>query len=280
MEYDATANTDDGSCTTLIVEGCTEPGADNYNAAANSDDGSCIISGCTDPAFEEYNPDANNDDGSCSTAAFCSPVEMDGVTYGAVEIGDQCWTTTNLRTTVYADGTPIPNVTDDNEWTTTSTGGQSVYLNDGCTNPTNANCLLWYGRLYNHHAVTNAAGLCPTGWHVPTDADWTELTDFVASEGYTGNEGTALKGTESYHWHNGQGNGTDIYGFTAVGQGYRKPDGSWSFTGAQFGMMWSSTPNGTSAWSRIFRYNWTHIVRAPQPPNQGNYVRCIKDALD
>ena len=71
LEYNAAANTDDGSCATLVVEGCTDPAYTEYNAAANTDDGSCatlVVEGCTDPAYTEYNAAANTDDGSCSTA--------------------------------------------------------------------------------------------------------------------------------------------------------------------------------------------------------------------
>ena len=342
MEYDATANTDDGSCSTLIVEGCTDPAADNYdptantddgsciitgctdpaadnyNAAANTDDGSCVITGCTDPAFEEYNPDANTDDGSCSTAAYCSPVEMDGVTYDVVEIDDQCWFTFNLRSSVYADGTPIPYVgwepsapggmmtagtAGDLAWANDTEGGRCINLHnnvssDGswynsldsdwdCPNYADTNLpqfccqMCAYGALYNHHAVTNPSGLCPTDWHVPTDADWTQLTDYVASQGYAGNEGSALKGTASAHWHNGQQIATDAFGLAITGQSYRKEDGQFSFQGAQFGLYWSSTPaTSGNGWTRIFNWSWTHIVRAPQPENRGLYVRCIKDAQD
>ena len=342
QEYDATANTDDGSCSTLIVEGCTDPAADNYdpaantddgsciitgctdsnadnyNAAANTDDGSCIVTGCMDPAFEEYNPDANTDDGSCSTPAYCSPVDMDGVTYDVVEIDDQCWFTFNLRSSVYADGTPIPYVgwepsgpggvlsegtAGDIEWANDTEGGQCVNLHnnvssDGswysstnpdfsCDNYEDTNlpqfcCTMCaYGRLYNHHAVTHPSGLCPTDWHVPTDADWTQLTDYVASQGHAGNEGTALKGTDDAHWHNGDQIATDAFGLAITGQSYRKEDGAFSLSGAQFGYYWRSTPDGNgNGWVRLFRWNSPIILRIPQSENKGLYVRCIKDAQD
>ena len=243
---------------------------------------------------------------------------MDGVTYDVVEIDDQYWFTFNLRSSVYADGTPIPYVgwepsgpggtwsagtAGDLAWANDTQGGQCVNLHvdvssDGswysasnpdfaCENYEDTNlpqfcCTMCaYGRLYNHHAVTHPSGLCPTGWHVPTDADWTQLTDYVASQGYAGNEGTALKGTDSAHWHNGQGNGTDAFGLAITGQSYRKVDGQFSNQGAQFGMYWSSTPaTSGNGWTRIFNWQWAHIVRAPQPENNGLYVRCIKDAQD
>jgi len=252
---------------------------------------------------------------------------MDGVTYDVVEIDDQCWFTFNLRTTVYADGTPIPYVgwepvdqsdqsisnegtAGDLEWANDTEGGRSFYLHqnvnsDGswdppgyladpdwnCPNYGDTNlpqfCCLGcaYGAQYNFHAVTNPSGLCPTGWHVPTDADWTQLTDYVASQGYAGNEGTALKGTGSAHWLNGAQIATDAFGLAITGMNSRNPNGQFTLQTAQFGYYWSSTPTLNHAgepagWARIFRDVWTHILRVPPPVNAGHYVRCIKDAQD
>jgi hypothetical protein len=71
-EYDASANTDDGSCATLAVNGCTDPTAFNYDASANTDDGSCeaVVNGCTDPTALNYEASANTDDGSCIVLAI------------------------------------------------------------------------------------------------------------------------------------------------------------------------------------------------------------------
>ena len=70
-----------------------------------------------------------------------------------------------------------------------------------------------YGRLYNWYAVDDARSLCPSGWHVPTDGEWTDLENHISSQGFSGTEGTALKST--YGWYNG-GNGTDDFGFSAL----------------------------------------------------------------
>ena len=112
---------------------------------------------------------ADNDALSCYAG-----VEMDGYRYYGVPIGDQCWFAENLRTTVYADGTSIPEVTDNTEWAGLSSDARCVYDNDAST-------MHVYGKLYNWYAVDDARGLCPTGWHVPTDADWTDLEDYITS---------------------------------------------------------------------------------------------------
>ena len=108
---------------------------------------------------------------------------MDGHSYGVVEIGDQCWFAENLRTTVYADGSAIPEETDNTAWAGLSTGARCDYDND-------ASNVATYGRLYNWYAATDAAELCPTGWHVPTDDEWTALETYLGANGHSGTEGT------------------------------------------------------------------------------------------
>ncbi|MCH1574902.1 MAG: fibrobacter succinogenes major paralogous domain-containing protein, partial [Flavobacteriales bacterium] len=193
-----------------IVPGCMDADYLQYDPEATVDDGSCstlVVEGCTDPANTEYDASANTDDGSCSTvASTCVSPSMDGYSYGAVEIGDQCWFSENLRTTVYADGTAIPEVTDGTAWSGLSTGARCDYGND-------ASNVATYGRLYNWYSATVAAGLCPTGWHVPTDDEWTALVTYLGANGHSGAEGTALKSTSGW---SGSGNGTDDFGFSAL----------------------------------------------------------------
>ena len=285
IQYDPTANIDNGSCTTPIVEGCTDPAADNYDASANIEDGSCIYYGCTDPAYLEYDAAANTDDGSCATvASTCAEVEMDGHTYAVVEIGDQCWFAENLRTTTYADGTMIPAGLTDGEWTTTTAGATAVYGEGSSTcenfSPDIDACnealsLVEYGRLYNWYAVDDARGLCPAGWHVPTDGEWTNLKNYVTSQGFSETEGAALKSTSG--WYD-NGNGTDDFGFSALPGGYRNgPGGEFDFSG-YFGRWWSSSPEGSSAWFRTLNYYNSGIGRPFYNPRFGLSVRCIRDA--
>ena len=131
--------------------------------------------------------------------------------YATVLIGDQCWFAENLRTTVYADGSAILEVTDNTAWSGLNTGARCDYDND-------ASNVATYGRLYNWYAVDDARSLCPVGWHVPTDGEWTDLENHIRSQGFNGTEGTALKST--YGWYNG-GNGTDDFGFSALPGGFR-----------------------------------------------------------
>ena len=255
-----------------MVYGCTDPAYTEYNAAANTDNGSCstaVVEGCTDPADVNYNAAANTDDGSCA----CSSIEFDGYTYSLVEIGDQCWFAENLRTTVYADGTSIPEVTGNSAWLQLSSGARCDYDND-------ASNVATYGRLYNWYAVYDSRGLCPSGWHVPTDGEWTELEDYITTQGFAGTEGTALKSTTGW---SGSGNGTDDFGFSALPGGRRGDYDGYFWNAGWGGYWWSSStrsmPNGNHLrWGRDLSNNDPDIFRGSYNASRGFSVRCLRDA--
>jgi len=241
------------------------------------------VQGCTDPDYLEYDASANTDDGSCATLASpCDSPSMDGYAYSVVQIGDQCWFAENLHTTTYADGTDIPAGLTDGEWTTTNSGATAVYgEDDGCDNYSpdidacdEAQSLGEYGRLYNWYAVDDARGLCPSGWHVPTDGEWTNLENHISSQGFDGTEGTALKST--YGWFD-SGIGTDDFGFSALPGGYRDYNGYFPNAG-YFGYWWSSSPSGGFAWSWGLYNNDPDILRFSNDPRFGFSVRCLRDA--
>jgi uncharacterized protein (TIGR02145 family) len=146
--------------------------------------------------------------------------DVDENVYTSVIIGEQQWMSENLRTTKYSDGTAIPNVKDENNWNNLTSGAWSHYDNDNQYETT-------YGKLYNWYAVETGK-LCPTGWHVPTNAEWTVLTDYLASNGNSGSKGIALKSTSG--WDNNRygviGNGTDDYGWNGLPGGLRRYSGS------------------------------------------------------
>jgi uncharacterized protein (TIGR02145 family) len=298
INYDASALIDNGSC---ILPGCTDPAATNYNPYANQPDGSCVggDAGC---------PGDFNFDGLVGVADLilflqnfghvcggpetgCAPVSMDGYTYSVVEIGDQCWFAENLRTTTYRNGDVIPAGVTDGEWTTTTSGATAVFGEDsGCSNYSpeidacdEAQSLAEYGRLYNGYAVDNASGLCPSGWHVPTDGEWMVLEMELGmseseanSTGYRGtDEGTQLKSTIG--WNN-DGNGTDDLGFSALPGGFRSSGSGYFDFAGNYGYWWSSSPNGDNAWYRDLNYGHPGILRYYSNPRIGFSVRCLRDA--
>lgn len=256
------------------IQGCTNPAYIEYIAAANIDDGSCanaVVSGCTDPAYTEYDASANSDDGSCASLVDLNCLEptMDGYDYDVAQVGDQCWFTENLRTTIYADGTAILEVADGGAWIGLSTGARCDYNNDSANVTT-------YGRLYNWYSVDDARGLCPEGWHVPTDEEWTQLEDYITLQGFAGTEGMALKSTTG--WNFG-GNGTDDFGLSAFPGGSRASvDGGFSGAGDN-GAWWSSSSNGGDAWCRfLFSDSFIpQVIRGSFPSLSGFSVRCLRN---
>ena len=138
-----------------------------------------------------------------------------------------------------------------------------------------AQSLAEYGRLYNWYAVDDARGLCPSGWHVPTDGEWTNLENYITSQGFDGSEGTALKSPSG--WNYG-GNGTDNFGFSALPGGDRNYNSGYFSQAGLNGYWWSSSPSGGGAWSRFLFYSSPAIVRSGSNPRYGCSVRCLRDA--
>ena len=198
--------------------------------------------------------------------------DYDGNIYSTVKIGTQIWMAENLKTTHYADGTAIPFVTDSTNWAANLGGNNTddaycYYNNDAGGEAAT------YGALYTYAAAKDA---CPTGWHLPTDDEWTELTNYIANDGHSGAEGTALKATSGW---NSDGNGTDDYGFSALPGGLRYySNGTFDFA-THNGYWWSSTENfsGSNAYSRFLFYNHMLVYRLDGNKSYGFSVRCLRD---
>ena len=192
--------------------------------------------------------------------------DIDGNVYHTVTIGTQVWMVENLKTTKYRDGTSIPNVTGNTAWDNLTTGAYSDYGNT----PSNSDT---YGRLYNWYAVTDVRNICPTGWHVPTDAEWTTLTTYLGGESVAGGK---LKETGTTHW-NSPNLATNQTGFTALPSGYRLNHGTFYDIGNQ-GYWWSSSAHSTPyAWYRNMHFNHIYVYRSHGNKPTGFPVRCLKD---
>ena len=196
-----------------------------------------------------------------------NPVLYDGYSYEVVQIGEQCWFTENLRTTRYSDGTGIVAVQNDSEWKEMGVGAQCAYdlftIN-----------VATYGRLYNWYAVANNKGLCPTGWHVPSDSDWNELevvlqmsSDKRLEMRWRGEHGVSM-------WAISMG-GTNRSGFSALPGGFRSYYGAFDYEGIS-SMFWSSTPIGTDAWYRKLSLNKDGVGRYYSDKRSGLSVRCVR----
>jgi uncharacterized protein (TIGR02145 family) len=193
-------------------------------------------------------------------------LDADGNVYGTVTIGTQVWMTENLKTTKLNDNTVIPIVTNATSWSNLISQGCCWYDNDQSYKPV-------YGLLYNWYAV-NSGKLCPAGWHVPNETDWTTLTDYLGGSGLAGG---LLKEAGTGHWLSPNTGATNSSGFTALPGGGRGEDGIFGYL-RNYGNWWESTEDNTSnAWYRGMHYNSSSVGRASYNKKAGFSVRCIKD---
>lgn len=194
--------------------------------------------------------------------------DVDGNVYKTITIGTQTWMIENLKVAHYNDGTAIPNVTDDNTWKGLTTAAYCNYKND-------ASIAATYGKLYNWYAVTNTKKLAPKGFHIPTDAEWTTLYNYLGGERSVGNK---LREVGTAHW------GSSVYAtnstlFTALPGGGRTFDKYYGvFTAiTSDAYFWSTTANGASNAGYMDLYEKGYFERHDSPKYYGYSVRCIKD---
>jgi uncharacterized protein (TIGR02145 family) len=202
----------------------------------------------------------------------------DGKVYQTVTIGNQEWMAENLKY--------LPSVVDPSVGSST-TPCYYVYGYDG-TNVTAAKATTnydTYGVLYNWtSAMAGSAssgsnpscvqGVCPDGWHLPSDAEWTELTDYLGGESVAGGK---LKETGTTHWTTPNTGTTNETGFMALPGGFRSNDGTFYGNG-NYGYWWSSTEyNAASAWNRFLDYSSSNALRGNSNKELGFSVRCVRD---
>jgi uncharacterized protein (TIGR02145 family) len=200
-------------------------------------------------------------------APCVDPVTFDGYSYATVQIGDQCWFQENLRSDHYLNGDAIPGNLDDATWGSTTAGAQTYY-NDEAVN------LSAYGRLYNWYAVDDARGLCPSGWHVPSDAEYTTLIDFLGGESVAGGQ---MKEAGTAHWNSPNTGATNSSGFTGLPSGLRDYIGGFDNL-LNYGYFWSSSPPGGDAWYRVLYGSIAFVSRNYSwYPRFGFAVRCVGD---
>jgi uncharacterized protein (TIGR02145 family) len=217
--------------------------------------------------------------------------DYDGNIYKWSRIGDQKWMIENLKSTHYADGTEIPLVESAFGWDNLSDSdkGYCYFENTSSNNDV-------YGSLYNWAAVMNGEnssdsipsevqGVCPTGWHLPSDSEWQELELYLEMEleevdniGWRGfNQGGMLKETGDEHWDSPNTGATNTVGFTALPSGYRVYYGTFNELG--FGAYyWSATEfNSTYSWQRYLHADSKSVGRKMELKNSGFSVRCVED---
>ena len=242
-------------------DGCTDSVACNYSDVNAQ---SCLFAdaigfcgGCCQYDFDE--------DGICDPHDCGQPITYQGYDYSTVLIGDQCWFAENLRSEFYRNGEAIPSELSDSEWESTTVGAcaESWSLDE-------------YGRVYNWYAADDVRSICPCGWHVPSDDEWTEMVEQLGGQNEAGNQLKSATG-----WGDNDG-GTNSSGFTGLPGGFRYDNGIVNYSGANSqlgGWFWSSTTEGgTQAIYRALFEGIAWIYTSDWSRQSGISVRCIQDS--
>jgi uncharacterized protein (TIGR02145 family) len=188
-------------------------------------------------------------------------------TYQTIRIDTQEWMVKNLNVEFFRNGDPIPEARSDEEWRKAGQDGKPAWCYYE-NKPENGGR---YGRLYNWYAVIDKRGLAPDGWHVSSDAEWRNTTDFLGGEDAAG---TKMKSSNGW---TDDGNGTNESGFTGLPAGCRDLNGRFGYID-KIGYWWSSTEyDPTLAWYRCIDKSPYYVYRTNYYKQNGLSVRCIRD---
>ena len=199
--------------------------------------------------------------------SYGSVTDRDGNTYRTILIGAQTWMAENLKTTRYNDGKAIPLVFDAASWSILSTPACCWQNNDPARKVT-------YGALYYWYAV-NSGKLCPSGWHMPSDAEWTQLTDYLGGEN---NAGGKLKESGFKHWNSPNTGASNETNFSALPGGDRINDTAALFENlCAEGSWWTTTSEDDWAVTRLMFDDKNSVQRFFYSKERGLSVRCVWD---
>jgi len=220
--------------------------------------------------------------------------DIDGNSYNTVLIGAQCWTKENLRVRRYNSTNPDLNGRSilfdasggsggaSDTWKNLTIGAHTIYANDSTTTPSNRTK---YGYLYNWYAAkgiyttgniasTDTLNICPSGWHVPTDAEWTTLTTELGGESVAGGK---MKSIGTAYWNSPNTGATNESGFSALPGGVRNSVGSF-FDIRNNAFFWSATElDNSNAWNRYLNYNGGLVYVNYSNKSFGASVRCLRN---
>ena len=198
--------------------------------------------------------------------------DVEGNSYKTVKIGTQIWMAENLKTSKYNDGTVIPNISDNTQWSNLTTGAWAYHNNDAANNAK-------YGKLYNWYAVSSTTNgnknVCPTGWHVPTDTEWMVLTDYLGSDSVAGGK---MKEVGTINWNSPNTNATNTSLFSGLPGGYFS-SGFSKFNGIGYNANWWSTTvsNSVGALYLILSCDDNEAGLDSQNKKSGFSIRCLKN---
>ena len=197
--------------------------------------------------------------------------DVDGNVYKTVNIGTQTWMAENLKTSKYNDGTSIQNVKDSLVWSKLTTGAWCYYNNDEKNNSK-------YGKLYNWYSVNSTSNgnknVCPTGWHVPTNSEWTILTDFLGGDSVAGGK---MKEIGVLNWSNLNVGATNTSLFTSIASGVNFFSFKFKNQGVFFWSKDENTNQNHLAWNISLGFNGAYVDLDDEPKVSGFSIRCLKD---
>jgi uncharacterized protein (TIGR02145 family) len=195
--------------------------------------------------------------------------DFDNNVYNTIGIGSQIWMIQNLNVTHYRNGDPITNVTNSTAWNTLTTEAYCNFNNDLGYSTT-------YGKLYNWYAITDSRNIAPTGWHVPSKAEWDTLINFVGGKAIAGSK---LKEIGNTHWISANTDATNEYGFQGLPGGYRLNLGDFLYLHER-GYWWTKSNeylSGSFAYSYGLNKDSVSITCYATIQKFGLSVKCVKD---
>ena len=306
--------TDDGGSTVYERGVCwstsTHPTIEDYHTNDGSGTGvfSSSLTGLSSNTTYYVRAYATNSPGACGDGVTtygqeyvfetsgqpgCGTItDYDGNEYSTVQIGNQCWMQGNLKVTHYSDGTIISLVEGTSEWDGLIETDEAYCYYDNSTANRDV-----YGALYTWAAAMDGAassnanpsriqGVCPDGWHLPSDAEWKQLEKYLGmsqaeADGtgyYRGtDEGGKLKETGTVQWDSPNTGATNSSGFAALPGGSRSRDGGFNGMGSG-AVFWSSMEDiSVLAWDRALHYGHSEVLRGSNYKNFGFSVRCLRD---
>jgi uncharacterized protein (TIGR02145 family) len=208
---------------------------------------------------------------------YGSMTDQEGNVYKTIVIGTQEWMAENLNTSIYRNGDAIPTNLDNAAWVNTTIGAWA-YFNNG------SSYACPYGKLYNWFTCLDARQLCPVGWHVPTDSEWTVLTNYLGGDSVAGGNMKTMGTIEAATglWYSPNVEAINSSGFSGAPGGYRSNGGEYYYLGSS-GFWWSSSELATSefatyaAWSRYLDFSFGFADRSANYKQDGFSVRCLRD---
>jgi uncharacterized protein (TIGR02145 family) len=240
------------------------------------------VTGLTDGTAYTFTVVATNANGPSSASSASNSVrphtlttiyDIDGNLYNLVTINGQVWTASNLKTTKFSNGDPIPTTA---SLTTDITGITSPIYQWPDVDESLLDISATYGRVYTWYAASDSRNVCPTGWHVPLNAELEALKTFLGGEAAAG---LPLKEIGTTHWAAPNTGATDTYGFTGLPAGGRYPAGNF-YNAYTDGYFWSSEidPNNIAlSWGDGLNYNLASFVKNGYNPKVGVSIRCLKN---